>query len=219
MKKLVTVLAGLALATPALADDYREQITEVVTGTPQPESGFGVSVNVGGGVSGFSDSAMRAVTNDAGGAWTARVSLGTRSLIGLDVAYIGTATDINRFDTLNNNDNARLIGTDVEAAVRLNLMPKEAWTPYAFAGAGWQHYSITNEDNTRGLTAVGLSDNDNIAVFPLGGGLSYRDPSGLNVDVRGAYRFAQDSDIIRDSNGNRANLGTWEASGSLGFEF
>lgn len=219
MKNLVTVFAGLALATPALAEEYREEITEVVTETPQPESGFGISVNVGGGVTGFADSTMRDATSDAGGAWNARVSIGTRSMLGLDLQYVGTATDIDRFDTLNDNNDATLIGTNLEAAARLNMMPKQEWTPYLFAGAGWQHYSVTNEDNDLGLVAVGLSEDDDIAVFPLGGGFSYRDPSGLNVDVRGTYRVAQDSDIIRDADGDQTNLSTWEASGSLGFEF
>jgi opacity protein-like surface antigen len=223
MKKLVTVFAGLALATPALAQEYREEITEVTT--PQPESGFGISVNIGGGVTGFSGQTMRDLTSDAGGSWNARVSLGTRSFLGLDLQYAGTATSLNGFgnnELVNNNNNndATLIGTGLEAAARINFMPKMMWTPYIFGGAGWEHYSITNTDNNdASLVAIGDNDTDNLAVFPLGAGVSYRDPSGLNVDVRGTYRLAQKSDNLRDEDGDQARLDTWEATGNVGFEF
>jgi hypothetical protein len=94
------------------------------------------------------------------------------------------------------------------------------WTPYIFGGAGWEHYSITNtDDNDASLVAIGDDDTDDLAVFPLGAGVSYRDPSGLNVDVRGTYRLAQKSDNLRDEDGDQARLDTWEATGNVGFEF
>jgi hypothetical protein len=54
----------------------------------------------------------------------------------------------------------------------------------------------------------------------MGAGLSYRDVSGLTVDVRGTFRAAASSDLLIDPRtGNEADLHTWEASAALGYEF
>src|SRR5262245_20515944 len=83
----------------------------------QVASEIGVGVIVGGGLSGFTDRAMRTVTNDVQGLWNMRATFGTRIPIGLDVAYIGTASDIN---ALTGTQSGTLVGTTLEGALRFN---------------------------------------------------------------------------------------------------
>jgi hypothetical protein len=154
------------------------------------------------------------VDSDVSGLWSARATIGTHTPLGVDVSYIGTAVDIS---PIPGGPDGTLIGTGVEGAVRWNMLPHYAWNPYAFIGAGWQHYNI--QDATFDPASTGLQDEDDLAVLPVGGGIAYRDPTGLVVDLRGGYRFAEDSDLLRKPNGELASLDTWEASGSIGYEF
>lgn len=182
---------------------------------PSLKTGVGVGVAIGGGLTGFTDRAMRdTVSSNAGGLWDARLSLGTHVPIGLDIGYVGTAANIN---TINGNANGTLIGTTVEAALRYNILPHNTVNPYIFAGAGWQRYDVTNMHFSQSDT--GMSPKDNVAEFPMGAGLGVRDVSGFNFDVRGTFRATTDSTLLQESNGNYAQLHSWEASGSIGYEF
>ncbi len=201
MTKKRILLSGLGAAfasTAAYADQYETNPYETPSmysyswGEPRLMTGIGVGVNIGGGFAGFTGEAMRdTVDSDVGGAWTARVSVGTHIPLGLDIAYTGSAVDISPIGAL---QTGTLIGTAVTGAVRWNILPHYSWNPYVFAGAGWQHYSIT-------------------------GGFSYRDPSGITFDLRGQFNLADNSDLLIESNGDEANLDTWEATGQLGYEF
>lgn len=178
-------------------------------------SGIGVGFTVGGGISGFTDRAMRdTVSSNVGGLWDARASFGTHIPIGLDVGYIGSAANIN---TINGNANGTLVGTTVEAALRYNILPHNTFNPYIFAGAGWQRYDVTNMHFSQSDT--GMAPKDNVAEFPMGAGFGVRDVSGFNFDVRGTFRATTDSTLLQESNGTYAQLHSWEASGSVGYEF
>lgn len=77
---------------------------------PMLSSGIGVSAILGGGVVGFTDSAMRSTTSDIGGLWDLRVAIGSHLPLALEVGYVGSATNINGLPTGNTG---LLIGTTV----------------------------------------------------------------------------------------------------------
>lgn len=215
-------LGGVLAAGTAYAQDYTDAGYEApppmysyAWDEPGLMTGIGVGVNVGGGFGGFTGDVMRdTVDSDVGGLWQARVTVGTHIPLALDISYIGTAVDVTPLGAL---QTGTLIGTAVEGAVRWNILPHYAWNPYVFIGAGWQNYQVTDANFNQ--AATGLADSDNLAEFPMGGGFAYRDPSGITFDLRGVFRLTDDSELLLRPNGDFANLDTWEASGSIGYEF
>jgi hypothetical protein len=175
----------------------------------------GVGLNIGGGLGGFTSGELRnTVASDLSGLWTARATFGTHIPLGVDVTYNGTAVDV---QPLGEAVTGTLLGTNVEAALRWNILPHYVWNPYVFAGAGWQRYDVTDADFSR--AATGIADEDDLVVWPMGAGLAYRDPDGIVAEVRGTFRLAQESELLRTSSGNFADLHTWDASAQLGYEF
>jgi opacity protein-like surface antigen len=217
------LVAGVGLVGGAVAyadeqDDYARTDGDgkfsYAWGDPRLPSGIGIAVALEGGVGGFTDGDVSdTFLNRGQGVWGLRVTLGSHVPIGLDGAYVGT---INGIDSLSDS-NADLVGTALEFALRWNILPHYRWNPFIFGGAGWQHYDVTNATFTR--ADEGIADSDDFATFPMGAGISYRDSSGLTVDVRGTFRFALDSDMIIDSFGNDVALHTWSANAGLGYEF
>lgn len=202
MKTASWICAGLAaLASPAHAE------------APHLASGIGVGVTVGGGITGFTDEGMRDVTDHVGGLWDLRVAFGTRTNLGLEVGYMGTAASV---ETFTGADNGTLLGTTLEGVVRWNLMPTSAFMPFVFAGVGWQRYDLLDAQFARSDT--GMDDSDDILEVPAGLGLSYRDRSGLMFDLRGTFRVATFSDLLVKPDGDDAALHTWEASAAIGYE-
>ncbi|HET9620701.1 MAG TPA: hypothetical protein VFP84_05020 [Kofleriaceae bacterium] len=188
---------------------------------PRFSSGIGVSTTLGGGVAGFTDKAMRNATSDVGGLWDLRVSLGTRLPIGLDVSYVGSATNLRGLA----GRNGTLIGTTVEAALRWNILPHAPFTPYIFGGAGWSRYDVTQNNTT--LADSGMNPNDDLIEFPAGLGLSWR-AYGFVADVRGTYRATLEQNLVLknpvgvvapNNSDNFAPMDSWEASAALGYEF
>jgi len=186
-----------------------------------PATVYGVSVSVGGGVSSFVDDAMRDTT-DPGGMWDVRAMIGSRTPIAVEAAYVGTAQGIDaRFGE---DTTATLVGTGFEGALRVNLLPLEDFTPYAFGGLGWKRYDIAGADFRTADT--GIRDEDTLLEVPFGAGLSYR-YGGFVADGRFTYRVAAGEDlVISDEDGLPENLDedplgmdNWQVSGRVGFEF
>jgi hypothetical protein len=204
--KILGGVAGIALlwaAAPAQAEDMGPN-------APKIYSMYGASMSVGGGVVGFVDNAMRDFAN-VGGAWDARLVFGTRTNVAVEAAYTGGAVGI---DALGLDSNAALISTGAEVLGRVNLLTHE-WQPYAVAGVGWRHYSIVNTD--RNTSSV--QDAEDLGEIPLGAGLAYR-YQGLVVDGRGLFRVAFNDDMIdRSATTEKANLHTWQAQLTAGYEF
>jgi hypothetical protein len=184
-------------------------------------SGIGVSTILGGGVAGFTDDIMRDTTSEVGGLWNLRVTLGSHIPLGLDLSYLGTATNING---LPGGQSGTLIGTTVEGALRYNMLPHHIVTPYVFAGVGWQRYDVA-ETNVS-LSDSGMNDTDNLLEFPVGGGLSYR-MSGFVGELRGTFRAATEQNLVlrtatvpgTPTSDDFAPMHTWEASAAVGYEF
>lgn len=209
------VPAGVAAQAPVRTVVVEPDAYSYAWVEPRLPSQFGVGIMVGGGVAGFTDRAMRDTTNNVGGMWDAKLTLGTHIPIGIDLAYVGSDQNLS---TIGGISNGQLIGTTVEGAVRFNILPHQIIDPYVFAGVGWQRYDVQNVRFSQADT--GLKSSDSFAEFPMGAGISWRDFSGLTIDLRGTYRHASDSTLVLDPvTGNYAALHSWEASGGIGYEF
>jgi len=173
-----------------------------------PSSGSGAEVAVGGGVMDFSKSTARGLTN-VGGSWNVRLTAGTRSIVGIEGAYIGSAQSASApgLDT-----SAAIIGNGAEGALRLNIplaMGDGMIEPFGLAGLGWNHFNVVNDDFN---TSV-IRDSDNVMTVPVGGGLAFA-WRGLMVDARYTYRFAFDDDLF-----GGADMSNWIVSANIGAEF
>jgi hypothetical protein len=217
MTSLTKTLAGTLLATcalgagPALADDDYEA---------WPGSVYGMSLTVGGGVQDFTDDTVRDTT-DPGALWDVRGVLGTRTPIGVEAAYVGSAQAIDaRFGE---DASATLIGTGFEGALRVNLLPYLEVTPYAFAGLGWKRYDVRGADFRTADT--GIDDEDTLLEVPMGGGFAYR-YAGFLADARFTYRAAAGEDLVvsddqlpEEAEPDMAGLDNWSISARAGWEF
>jgi len=209
---------GLLAAGEARADEAYERPSTYSYAWHEPrlQSDIGVGLTLGGGVSGFTDQTMRdELSSGIGGLWDFRVSIGTHVPLGFDVSYLGTAAPVT---TVTGIDNGTLVGSTAEGALRWNMLPHYVIDPYIFAGIGYQRYDLTNVKLSQADS--GMKDHDNLAEFPMGAGVSVRDPSGFMADVRGTIRAATSSDLVVDPRtGSNADLHAWEASAAVGYEF
>lgn len=185
-------------------------------------SGIGTSVQIGGGVFGFTSQGTDDFM-DPGGTWTARVVVGTRMPVALEAAYMGSA---NTLDALGLDSDSVLLSNGAEANVRWNVLSTLFGSsldtgighvdPYVFSGIGYRRYSLVNDD----FNTSSVKENDNVGEVPIGGGLSWM-IGGIAIDLRGEYRLAFDDDLLA-VNGRRTDsteLNTWNAAARIGWEF
>jgi len=180
----------------------------MVSRGPQPLFGGGTEVALGGGIMNFSGSTARAMTGVAG-SWNLRLAMGTRTLFGLEAAYLGSAQGINATGL---DPNATLLGNGAEAVLRLNApVPFERGmvTPFLLGGIGWTHLSVVNDTFNNSV----VSESDNVGLIPVGAGLavSY---AGFVADARFTYRFAFDNELLGNS-----SLNTWALTANIGHTF
>ncbi|HVK74675.1 MAG TPA: outer membrane beta-barrel protein [Kofleriaceae bacterium] len=189
------------------------------------EKRFGLGISAGGGVSDWFDGDMRDVTGVAG-TWEARAYVGLDQPFGVEVAYVGRASSLNPI--LGPDLDTDLVGNGVEAAARLNIFHNMVIQPYAIAGIGWTHFSVSNSDVT--LTDFGVDDSDDILQIPLGAGAAYRAPFGLLVDARFTFRTTLNDGLVLATDVPLVNgqpllattfvdMDNWEVSGRIGYEF
>lgn len=194
-------LAGL-LASFSLTAQAKTSNQDLVL----PE--WGLSVSVGGGVTGFSDTAMRDFSKN-GGMWTARATLGTRRPIAFEAGYQGGSQSI---DALGLNNDALLISNGLEGNVRANLLTG-AMKPYLLAGIGWKNYRLSRvKTNTSAV-----NDSDSVLEIPVGLGVSYQIDRVI-IDARATYRPAVGEDLVRSTTG-RVPQDSFAATFHAGIEF
>jgi hypothetical protein len=204
---LLSPLSALAQTPVPYNERYGEPAPEVRRG-PGPPSGYGAAVQLGGGVMNFSGSGARGVT-DVGGSWDLRLAWGTRSILGLEGAYVGSAQQL----TVGGLDpNAVLIGNGAEGDLRLNapfVYNGALVAPFGFGGLGWTRFDVVN-DNFNEST---VREKDHVMTVPVGGGLAaaYR---GFIMDARFTYRFVYNNDLLGST-----NMDNWIASLNFGSEF
>jgi hypothetical protein len=218
MKHMVAaaMLIGMGLVTSvARAELVVAPGVSARAGDQHIRTGVGVSLQAGGGVTNFTGSSARDVTN-VGGYWDVRSVFGTRSFVGGEVAYVGSARGISTSSVFSNGTS--LMGHGGEATLRLQV-PMASSTgvlvePFAFGGVGFSHYYLRNPS----IGAVTTSDD--VGTIPVGVGLAagYR---GFMVDARFTYRptFNSDDTFFGTGAVNNGGLQSWTAGVSLGYEF
>jgi hypothetical protein len=176
-----------------------------------PRTGIGMALLLGGGVSDFVNTTPERFTGTAG-SWNVRGIIGTRRIVAIEGSYVGAAQSISG---LGLNGSNTLIRNGLEGVLRIQAPIPTVMgmvEPYAFGGAGWNHYSFA----TTPVATASVSAHDDVATFPFGMGLmgSYK---GLLGDLRVTYRPTVDSNLF----GTAANTGlsSWEAGGAIGYEF
>ena len=189
MRAAVLLLA--LVATPARAEPPRS-----------------MSLVAGGGVSQFARGSMQTMT-EPGAFWEVRAGLGTRSSIGIEIAYLGSAR---RIYALGLDRDAVLLSTAFEADLRLPLL-EGTWLPYFLVGAAWKRYALARVTSN----TSDVDNGDQVLEIPTGLGLAWR-KDGLIVDTRLVYRLASEGGLVPAAH-ERGGLDTFEASLDLGYEF
>ncbi len=202
-----TTTTAEAPPTVTRRSHMRESIVEVESSTePNYVTPFGMSITAGGGPTGMLEPEARHMTN-VGGGWDARLTIGTRSILGLELGYIGSAQ---RIDAIGLDTNALLLKNGAEAVARLNIVNGPV-QPYLLGGAGWTNFRLTNTVfNNSDVSSV-----DNMAHFPVGAGVGFR-IRGLVIDTRGVFRPTVGDNMLQAEGGR---LHTWEGKVMGGWEF
>ncbi len=148
----------------------------------------------------------------------ARVILGTRSYLGFEAGYLGTATGV--YAPLGGED-AVLVSSTVEALARANFIARGAFQPYAVIGAGWRRFDVAQEDFS--TASAGMNDTDDELVIPMGAGLAYRYGS-LLADARFTFRVATEESLVLEdgaaaTSDDYAPMHTWGVTTRIGYEF
>lgn len=154
---------------------------------------------------GFLDSKATNIS-DVGGTWTARITAGSRSHIGGEVAYVGTAQSLK---ALGVDSKATLLSNGAEGNLRFNILTG-MWQPYLAAGLGWQHYNVVNTN----VNTSSVADSGDVAEFPLAAGMAFR-YQGFVTDGRVQFHPAIDNNRLLPN----TNLSTWDITARVGFEF
>lgn len=201
---------------PAEVPPYPDRRSDVL-GPPQvapvwtPTSGVGMTLFAGGGVSDFLEANARSETR-TGGAWTARLTVGTRSILAFDASYVGGANAINGLG----GESPTLVRNGLEGGLRLNapLVARDTLLePYVLAGIGWNSYRIT------GLGTANASLNtasDNALTVPLAAGFTVG-RHGFMADLRFTLRPTYDQNVFAGQAGSA--LSNWDLGAMLGYEF
>jgi hypothetical protein len=173
---------------------------------PSPFTPSGTTLMLGGGITGFTASRARDVT-ETGGGWNARLVVGTRSVLSAEIGYVGSAQSV---DATGLDGDAFLLGNGGEVAARIGW-PRSAVQPYLLAGAGFTHYSLVNDD----FNTSSVESSDNLVHFPLGAGIAVRAGNVL-LDARGVFRPSVEGDLFAE---DENDMHTWSGSLNAGWEF
>lgn len=230
LSKWLTALGSAAIlfATPSVVraqeqgddyvyeeDEYGYEVEE--KGPDHLVTGLGTAFMLGGGATGFGDSDARDFANTAG-SWAAQFIFGTRTPLGVQLTYEGTAGGI---DAIGLDSDAILLSNGADVTLRWNILstfmrPMEfaagVVEPYVMGGVGYRRYSIINDD----FNNSNIADSDNLGEAPVGGGIAWM-ANGFMLDVWGSYRFAFEDNLFGET--NNAALDRWGAGARLGFEF
>jgi hypothetical protein len=204
------------VTTPAPSPTYEPSGQPVIHETEQENwyKKYGVSVALGGGVSGFTNQRMRDTTN-VGGDWAVRLTFGSRSPLAFEAAYIGSAQSI---DALGLDTDTLLVSNGIQGNLRLNVTTNMPVQPFVFGGGAWRHYSLARED----FNTSDINNSDDVFEIPLGVGVAAKS-HGFMFDARGEFRIATNSDLVPSLDspdlGDHSAEHRWSANANIGYEF
>ena len=175
------------------------------------------TVKVLAGTGDFTQAGPRDITG-IGPSWDVRGVFGAHSPVGLEAAYVGSARGIGGAGV---DDQAALVSngaeTDLRVAAPIRAGENVDVRPFAFGGVGWQYMTLWGDGAVDGSRDPG----DHILTIPAGVGLELG-LGAVNVDLRGTYRHAVDSEIFGDATAEFDDpnaLHSYNVSAGLGFEF
>lgn len=181
-----------------------------------PVSRVGTMLTVGAAATNFTEDGPQAVTNP-GMAWDVRATLGSRSLVGIEGAYVGSLQDV---EAPGLDNSAMLASNGVEGALRINApvtIGDGLISPYGFGGIGYKRYQMAWDNGT---TSGDIAQHDDTLTVPVGIGLS-AGLMGVTLDARATYRQTFMTELVGDSQSSwdDSSLNHWQLGGGLGFEF
>ncbi|HXU74844.1 MAG TPA: hypothetical protein VN947_36365 [Polyangia bacterium] len=166
-----------------------------------------VAITTGAGVANYFGTPTNG-TMDPGAGWDARLTFGTRSILALEAAYIGSSNNI---DTVSGN-HGQVSSNGLDGDFRVQL--PYAVQPYIFSGVGYNHMAITRTDS---VTLAGpVNNSDDQLTVPAGGGLAGYIGKHTTLDLRGTYRYIPDNGITIM---NSRALHQWVAQAHVGYVF
>ena len=176
-----------------------------------------VEVSAGGGLSAFSDAVARQTT-DIGGTWDLRLTARPRRVLSGEIAYVGTANGVDASMNDLFTPGGVIIGGGVESNLRLQL--PYVVEPYVFGGVGWSHFALVYS-SLRSSTS--LHGGENVAAFPLGGGVQTFVSQTVAVDARFSYRATAAQHLVVENNGTdilvARGLSQWTLAARVGLLF
>jgi hypothetical protein len=199
----LAVGVAIALSVAAAPAVAVEQDEELLLLHP-----WGMSLSVGVGLNGFPGQRMSAAT-EPGGSWDLRFGLGTREVIALELAYVGSAHRIGAVGM----DEATLMSAAFEAALRMHIADG-AWRPYFLLGVASRHYYLDYAE----YNTSDMRNQDDVLEVPFGMGLSFR-RDRLVLDARVVYRPAAYTSFVKTEPDERSPLDNYDLSARVGIEF
>jgi hypothetical protein len=190
-----------------------------VTTPPPPPlylRGFGFAVMAGGLYQDFTNNTMQNSTSGAGG-WSARFVAGTNSIIGVEAAYTGAASQLQGLGVTANTP--YLVSNGLEGTARLNVplrMGYHLFEPYGYAGLGYSHYTISNY-NANAQRLSSFTSTDDVMNVPVGGGFAYAYKQFI-IDARAGWTATYYQNILNNANSS-GTLDHWNVGGQVGFRF
>jgi hypothetical protein len=168
---------------------------------------LGLAIALGGGPEGFASQTNTGT--HTGGGWNVRATVGTKSLLGFEASYIGSAQSI---DALGLSNNAILVGNGLQGSLRLNLTRDYDVGLLLLGGMAWRRYDVTNTNTS----SADLQPSDDVLEIPVGVGVQYP-YRGLLFDVRADYRFTQYGNMMAAA--SSSDMNRWGVQGNIGYRF
>jgi hypothetical protein len=173
-------------------------------------SPYQVALTAGAGVANYFGSTMHNADPEPGAMWDARLTIGTRSWIAVELAYVGSTNRV-----MGAISDGHIVSNGVDGDLRLQLPYRVQ--PYIFGGVGYNHMTLDNESGDPLLHDLFYSS-DNQVSFPAGGGVAGYFWRHGTVDVRASYRALLANDFVR-FNPEREGIHQWSVTGRIGYAF
>jgi Outer membrane protein beta-barrel domain len=143
--------------------------------------------------------------SDLGAQYGVRVGLLPTDVVGLELGYLGTRSNVR--DVVNGRTTTRLVTNGGYLDARVNFLPGSI-TPYVFAGYGLTNVKVSNEV----VGAAGGLHGGTVSTLPFGGGIDANIGS-FKLGGRFQYNYLVTDQVVRsaptatgEATGNSANF-------------